>query len=368
MANGFSLCLRKCSSCEFNCTKILYHESECDCGTDHICSMLCNICSSKARCSLFNGHKYRHVCKLSTHKCQEQCKIMGCDKACTLNPGHEELCKCSSSHPCGCECKMFAECGQLCSVDITVPHEVHDCMRKKCPFVCFFNDGRECCSLNHFHDDELVFDTISDKLVKPHLCGTFHPCPKVCESKGVCSIDLGKIVYKVHKNKYNEFMYPYVDIKPEHKNCVIQIEINLTSHPAPIHICSNLKHTCNQRCPDCNCFCDLQYGHEDSHRSGSHRNKECSEYIALDDHFEDYIIDKDKKTAITIIAGESATPEICDQYCIRKDRGHTHPLPCKGGDLCLEKTDCGFALHSNKLFLSGSEESCFYDFVSCDTY
>ena len=101
--------------------------------------------------------------------------------------------------------------------------------------------------------------------------------------------------------------------------------------------------------------------------SGTHRNKESSEYISLDDNFEFVHIDKSAEIR-KFGAGDSASPELCGQYCMRKNRGHTHPIPGKGGDRCLAKTDCGFAIHSDKEFKSSCKKLCFYDFVSCDTY
>lgn len=369
ISNNFTLCLRKCKICEVNCTKMLYHDSECSCNTDHICPMSCSICQDYARCNLLNGHKFKHFCGISEHKCTEKCKIGSCERICTLPPGHEESCRCSMSHPCNQECKMFDQCGQKCQIDLTVSHTDHDCISEKCPFQCFFNDGKICCVSNHFHDCETKIEifNLDGKLIKLHLCGTAHPCQSECSLKGVCSI-MTKPSLKVYKNKYNEFTYTYVDLEAEKQKCKIKIEKNKIAHLEDVHICSKTEHTCDQRCPDCNCFCDLIYGHEGLHKSGSHRNKECSEYISAYESFEDVYVENEKRTTVTIVSGESASPEICDQYCIRKDRGHMHPMPCKGELSCLETTDKGFAIHSKTQFVSATGKHYEYDLVGCDTY
>ena len=361
--------MRKCKKCEFLCTLIRYHEGECTCNTDHICIQECSICRNKVRCSLQNGHKNKHFCQILSHKCTENCSIMNCNKACTFDPGHEDACRCSGSHPCGEKCKMYAYCGQLCQVDLTISHKDHDCGGKKCPLLCFFSCGKECSNLNHFHDEILEPQSIDTyKSSKIHLCGSTHTCSHECRSDGICSIKTTSCV-RTFRNKYNEFYYQYVDLVPEKKPCKHRIEIGNINHVEDDHICSTGNHTCNQRCPDCNAFCDLEIGHEGLHHSGSHRNKECSEYISLTETFEDVHVEDGKSTAITIIAGENAAPEFCDQYCLRKKRGHTHPMPCKGGELCLEKKERGYAIHSESKYISKKKyESCQYDLVSCDTY
>jgi len=256
-------------------------------------------------------------------------------------------------------------CGQYCMFDITIDHEVHKC-EGKCPFPCFFKDGNNCSSSNHFHDHELKAST-SKTLKKEHLCGARHQCKCDCGHEGVCFIST-KLAPKVYKNMYNEFTYPYVDLIPITQTCKEIIDPGELMHENPHHFCESAKHFCKTRCPDCNCFCDLEYGHEGYHSSNSHRNKDCSEYIATEKIFSSVFQTEKVKTAVTYIAGDSATPEICDQYCLTKNRGHTHPMPCRGGDLCLANTDKGFAIHSTELFNSGAEEKCYYDFVTCDTY
>ena len=338
------------------------HESKCDCGTDHKCAESCSICVSEARCNLLNGHKNRHVCKKFGHKCTEKCLIIECNNDCTLDPGHEDACRCSSFHPCGKLCGMNKMCGQLCKFDFTINHEMHTC-EGKCPFPCVFEDGNSCSSMNHFHDDEIRLDACGRK----HLCGTRHTCKFECVQKGVCGIKT-VLAPKVYKNMYNEFTYPYVDLIAERLKCKEIIIPGEISHEKCKHICESTKHFCDARCPDCNCFCDLEYAHDGYHSSNSHRNKDCSEYIATEKIFKSVFQCELVKTAVTYIAGDSATPEICDQYCLTKNRGHTHPIPCKGGDLCLSKTDIGFAIHSDEKFKSGSKDICYYDFVTCDTY
>jgi hypothetical protein len=370
VSNTFNLCLRKCNSCDFICTLFLYHEGKCDCGTSHFCVGLCEICEVPTKCNLLNGHKFKHICNKLDHKCPQNCEIPECEKPCTQIPGHEGLCKCSSSHPCGKKCKMNEKCGQLCKFDVTVEHLEHSC-DGKCPFNCIFEDGNNCFSHNHFHDDELeeieYLPSVDQANVKVHLCGTNHKCKHICEKKGICIV---KTSYapKVYKNDFNEFVYIYADLYPERQTCGSIINSNEFSHAEKDHHCTAKTHICDVRCPDCNCFCGLHYGHEGLHSSDTHRNKECSQYISTERKFESIVHVKEKKTAVTFVAGEPATPEICDQYCQTKGRGHTHPIPCKGDEFCLEKTDRGYAVHSSTKYKTSHDEICYFDFVTCDTY
>ena len=369
VSNSYSLCLRKCAVCDFVCTQFLYHEGKCDCYTNHLCALACGICKETSQCSLLNGHKNAHICNKFDHKCQFKCNIGLCEKNCTKVPSHDGTCRCSSSHPCGKQCKMFEKCGQLCKYDLTDPHIEHNC-EGKCPFKCIFGDGKWCKSKNHFHDDKLteVPDPfLPEKLIKSHICGGEHECIHDCESKGICYVS-SVHAPKVYKNQYNEFTYSYVDLIAQKFKCGYIIKPKTLNHCEMDHQCTTKMHICNERCPDCNCFCDLGYGHGGLHKSDTHRNKECSQYIATDNIFEAVLNQNSTKTAITIVAGEPATPEFCDQYCVTKGRGHSHPIPCKGGDQCLQLTDAGFALHSNNNFKSSLNQSIFYDFVTCDTY
>jgi len=367
-SNSFVLCPRNCDSCEFLCTNIIQHEGQCDCHTDHICKEICDICGGDSYCSLLNGHKKRHVCKKIAHKCTEKCKLRDCKNDCTYDPGHEGDCRCSSSHPCGDKCKMHKECGQFCIIDITEVHnEDHSC-RQKCPYKCIFPHEHKCASLNHFHDLDLIEEEIENYgLVKRHICGAIHKCLSNCSLAGVCSIKT-EYAHRTYENKYNKFIYSYVELTSERFSCKEKIPTGEINHGKAPHVCISAKHICDIRCPECNCFCELSYGHDGFHSSSSHRNKECSVYISIDEVFEGVIQEDSKAKTVKYVAGESASPEICDQYCISKGQGHSHPMICKGGDLCMEITDKGFAIHSNKNYKSGENGECFYDFLTCDTY
>ena len=155
---------------------------------------------------------------------------------------------------------MIENCGQLCTIDLSYPHDAHWCQNSKCPYECFFNDGKGCCSLNHFHYNEIsdiALKSAPGKLIKPHLCYNSHSCPNKCQSKGICSSRPGEGTYLTYKNEYNPFSYYYVSILSETNPCEIQIDSGLIEHINKRHFIGNLNHTCDERCPDCNCFCDL---------------------------------------------------------------------------------------------------------------
>lgn len=365
-SSSFSLCLKKCTQCNFNCVRFLYHSGKCNCETDHKCKNICSVCKETKFCSFQNGHINSHLCDLPDHKCTEKCKVENCSNNCTNKPGHDGLCVCSNSHPCAEKCEMYSKCGQLCKFDLTKSHKQHTC-NGKCPFKCII-DGVACNSTDHFHDFTLKEELIENYgNVKRHLCGKPHPCKAKCASSGICRVKT-ELVHRVYKNKYSEFTYPYVELAPEVAVCSEVIKPQEVTHANTPHKCALKSHLCDTRCPDCNCFCELAYGHGGHHSSSAHRNKECSEYISIEQTFSGVVKAENAIKTVTFVAGESASPEFCDQYCLTKGRGHSHPVICKGGDLCLEKTDIGFAIHSDKKFKSGRTEDVLYDFVTCDTY
>jgi len=65
-------------------------------------------------------------------------------------------------------------------------------------------------------------------------------------------------------------------------------------------------------------------------------------------------------------AGESASPEMCLQACVRRGRGHTHPMLCLGGDRCAERIHTAHAFHSEESFYPNYDAR--YDLLECSTY
>ena len=304
-----------------------------------ICEQICSLCGGNEICCFIKGHKNLHLCRKVNHRCPEKCKLKNCNNDCSNDPGHEGDCICSSSHPCGEHCDLYVKCGQLCKNDITIEHDRHNC-ENKCPYKCIFDDGDACSNFNHFHDFDLEQEDIGNHgKMKRHLCGKAHMCQFKCESPGICNIKI-VMVSKVLENKYNKHIYPYVELIPERLFCKEVVKAGEINHGNYPHKCTSYKHYCEARCPDCNCFCEKPHDHHGFHFSNSHRYKEYCEYISIEETFSE-VIQIESKT-VTFEAGDSAVSEICDQYCLKKGHGHSHPIPCKGGDLCLEKTDKGF--------------------------
>ena len=250
---------------------------------------------------------------------------------------------------------------------------MHDCGFSKCPCMCLFGDGNICKSTNHFHDNtfKTIFHPHSKENFNFHICNQKHSCTNNCSSEGICDTRLER-VRKLFKNEYNEFYYNYIDLIQVRKPCKYILEGEMISHEN-IHICNSKIHYCPTKCPDCNIICDLEVGHSGFHKSDSHRNKDSTIFISRTKTFEheheDFNDRLAHKSTFKFNAGESASPETCDESCSRRSRGHSHPVLCKGGVSCLQWLERNHALHSKIPFYSSKEgESHQYDLVDCDTY
>ena len=367
------ICLRKCLNCNNFCILLNGHkDKECNCGTDHICVEQCIFCDA-VRCSLPCGHERNHICDRPDHSCPNACVIKNCGKKCAYYPGHEEECICSGSHPCNKNCEMYDLCGETCRRQITEEHETHDCNISRCPCMCLFKDGNNCKSTDHFHDKicEKIPHPHTNEYIKFHICGKKHKCVNNCSSEGICETRVER-TNKLFKNEYNEFYYTYIELIVVQKPCKHILETGMVYHEN-IHICNSKMHLCPARCPDCNALCSLWVGHSGFHQSDTHRNKDNSIFISIDKAFEheheDFRDIKVNKSTFRFNAGESASPEMCDESCSRRSRGHSHPVRCKGGSFCLQLIDKDHVKHSKIPYYSSKEgENHYYDLVDCDTY
>ena len=159
-----------------------------------------------------------------------------------------------------------------------------------------------------------------------------------CSSEGICETRVER-TNKLFKNEYNEFYYTYIELIVVQKPCKHILETGMVYHEN-IHICNSKMHLCPARCPDCNALCSLWVGHSGFHQSDTHRNKDNSIFISIDKAFEheheDFNDRLAHKSTFKFNAGESASPETCDESCSRRSRGHSHPVLCKGGVSCLQ--------------------------------
>ena len=80
------------------------------------------------------------------------------------------------------------------------------------------------------------------------------------------------------------------------------------------------KHFCDHQCKGCLRYCEKEYGHAGRH-STTHGNMSCQIFVSSKQLF--YIGDREYEH------GESAIAELCDQFCKRLGRGHTHVVVCQ---------------------------------------
>jgi hypothetical protein len=70
------LCIRTCRHCKRVCPKLLNHRDDCDCETDHLCKIKCQLCIDTMMnlcCELF-GHDGKHRCN-EGHVCGKLCTV-----------------------------------------------------------------------------------------------------------------------------------------------------------------------------------------------------------------------------------------------------------------------------------------------------
>ncbi|CAB4410518.1 unnamed protein product [Rhizophagus irregularis] len=180
-----------------------------------LCGLTCHQCVTKA------GHEGKHACDKISHLCGKPCSLndkRNCQKVCSKEIGHDDrkhLCQ-STIHYCGEDCSLstYTEKGDY-----------------NCPNKC----------------------------VKPkvsHFCGNEHPCQENCEEDGICNIvtepkrqiAFTKCIQKEEKLRCNKKIPPY---EFEHTG----------KHTHQ----DNGFHYCDKKCPFCEYYCTLPYGHTQSH-------------------------------------------------------------------------------------------------------
>lgn len=353
-----ALCLQNCANCELSCLSIRRHIGDCSCETDHRCSEMCSKCSTQGKCTRKAGHKDSHLCN-NKHLCNKSCSVPSCLDPCIGEWGHpESVHNCGKSpHTCMEKCLAFDRCGRTCAIDRAKQHDRHNCGQRYCPEPCCMNSCTATCETeDHLHS----FPNRGEQPL--HFCKNKHPCEGLCEAEGVCKVTPTKST-RIVEEEGNTYSYPYSEISAERLQCVVPINVGMKAHKEP-HRCSNSKHTCTARCPDCGQYCGYTINHRDRHMSGCHRNKDICIYISktLEIDYRDPSTSSSRKMR----AGQKSYAEICDLSCKTKGRGHTHPVLCKGGGKCLEITQPMNAVHSNDKYYP--DLAAVYDLVRCETY
>ncbi|KAH7282154.1 hypothetical protein KP509_35G015200 [Ceratopteris richardii] len=352
LKNKVLLCTCRCSKCFLTCVLLKGYHSDHSCLGTHICSQECSFCQEEQgmcftgeaefvvmECTDVAGHGGNHDCNQRMHTCQQNCiqyeLASNCNRKCSLRVNHlgEHYCQTRASEKCslpGCEnaCIMPFDLGE---------HKRHLCHEQFCSMQCSMPGCmRQCATKNHFH--ELEADA-------QHFCGYEHPCTSMCEAHGVCNVvtELLKQTRLFH-GKRGDFEYDFVSEQSEdRKVCCLMIPPFTRNHSGS-HVHStntNVVHYCDARCPDCDYYCQLPFGHGGSHNT-VHGNMKKTKFVA---EMEDIDL-QDRK----YVRGETGVAEMCTMHCRSRGRGHTHLIPCpetEGDGCCTGKLYDG-ARHLSK--------------------
>ncbi|MCO5576995.1 hypothetical protein L7F22_030816 [Adiantum nelumboides] len=340
MRHKIQLCTCKCTKCFLLCLLLKGHTLDHSCLGSHLCMQECSYCYEEAEvsgqmileCNDLAGHNGTHDCKKRTHTCEEPCMFAGCasncNRICSLRVNHLGDHRCNSiQHMCKEKCALHG-CHNACIVPFELgQHERHGCHEKVCPMQCsMMGCTRTCVTQDHFHDLEAGTQ---------HFCAHEHPCPSKCESPGVCYVhtELLKQTRSFH-GKRSDFEYDYVsEQSEERKGCCLMVPPFMCSHKGS-HTHStnvNVLHYCNVRCPACDYYCQLPFGHAGLHKT-AHGNMRKMRFVA---EVEEIDV-QDRK----YVRGESGVAEMCMMHCKARGRGHTHLAPCPekaGSGCCIEK-------------------------------
>ncbi|CAK86031.1 unnamed protein product (macronuclear) [Paramecium tetraurelia] len=324
----------------------------------HKCDQNCRICSDQ-KCDHKAGHyeKEEHLCNKQDHRCYDICQIKNCKRKCMKSFNHDEQHKCENDHPCMEKCQY---CDKKCKKDLSDPHDRtnHDCLDNYCIHNCQLCQ-RRCCQ-PHKHSQQ------KDK----HFCENVHYCQQQCQEDGICKIDY-EVVQAKWKTKSSEFQYTkYIQKDIGKQICQKQIPAGCDKHDGK-HLCKEKTekqfHQCNQQCPECNTYCDLQYGHLGSHQSDRHRNKEDQQFTTQEGNQIHIQIQDPKDSSIRKYEiGENSAPETCDQSCKRKGRAHFHLVKCEGKKKCMINKTKDKARHSKNKYIGFEEIS--FDEVLCEEF
>ena len=330
LSQFLTICQQKCNTCDRLCLHESHHSNRTphDCYTDHKCDHACFYCTPSTKrifaCRYRGGHSGQHKCKDNEHTCTKACelsKFRQCNGHCCKDASHESAPglqehRCDAeTHYCDKLCDLV-DCENLCAK--TFDHKgKHQCSIGYCPKVCTMCKNH-CASKDHFHLPKN----------KTHFCDSEHACPELCESPGHCSVVAS---FKEHKEiafhgKFGDFQYVLKARQvPKRLPCVIPIPVGEREHKGRhSHTPPNEPpaiHHCTATCPTCKNVCLKPYDHAGMH-STNHSNMVDQVFVGKSD-----II---KISDCTYAPGESARAEMCDQFCKRLGRGHTHLMCCQG--------------------------------------
>ncbi|CAD8112808.1 unnamed protein product [Paramecium primaurelia] len=337
----------QCKLQELNSLNLNNHSCQ---RVNHKCDQICKVCPDKI-CDKEAGHSefQEHLCSLKQHKCNHICEIPECKQSCSLLFDHPKQHNCAGEHPCKQNCQF---CSKKCKSDRSMFHQNHQCEDIYCTETCMLCNKK--CNQNHSHSQ--LCSTFCkkqhehSKQKSNHLCGEQHECKQLCQDKGVCQI----IYCQQERTWQSKFKYiQYVPEAHEKKKCCLIIKPGELEHEKN-HTCmietEKQFHICDQRCPECNKFCEKKYNHPGIHSTQIHINKENQVFTAKEGQLGKIEIKDSNVTLRQYQVGDKSTPETCDQSCKRNGRSHYHLVECKGGSECLGKKSDIKARHSDEKY------------------
>ncbi|KAE9025238.1 hypothetical protein PR001_g11919 [Phytophthora rubi] len=237
-------------------------------------------------------------------------------------------------------------------------HSVHKCAEVQCLHTCLMKGCKNTCGeKDHFHGQGAESRTFaSESGMTPvtyfgervaavtHLCAGSHACPESCQIDGICEqkVHLKKSA-RTYAGARGTFEYIYQEMNGCKKQCAHVLPSGDKDHAGCDHSClaqsasgedgeQIMVHYCDVRCPSCNYYCSKHFGHMGLHAT-SHGNMRQTYFMAKTN---DIDIEGRKYQV-----GERGIAEMCNLFCSKMGRGHTHYLPCesKGGEKCVYTAD-----------------------------
>ncbi|RUS29883.1 hypothetical protein BC938DRAFT_480113 [Jimgerdemannia flammicorona] len=343
----WSLCGLTCAECNLRCLEQRDHSGEHTCFTDHSCKHACAFTqdhfsdgsmdsSQSPPCAMPAGHDGTHICKDSEHVCGETCSLYGkrnCQGTCNKQPDHtDSIHSCASRvHYCGEPCSLRDvkdsksasrfSCKNTCIVPYEESHEIHKCENDNaCPLrCCLLQCNKRCDTSNHFH----AIDNAGDY----HFCGDEHQCFEECKSKGICEIqNQPREQQENYVNKHGTFSYVKYVQTSRRLTCYKKIPVGKFTHAGThVHGATDMNtgdcfHYCETKCPFCEYYCTLPFGHQQAEHETSHGNMIQTVFSAVDEEFE--------HEGFIFNTGDRGNSFLCNMYCKGLGR-HRHIDYCK---------------------------------------
>ncbi|KAE9032508.1 hypothetical protein PR003_g7751 [Phytophthora rubi] len=353
---GQTCVLARASNCDKTCSKRADHSGDHRCSVQvHVCGAKCSADTCNATC-LLDIQRQHSVHKCAEVQCLHTCLMKGCKNTC----GEKD-----HFHGQGAESRTFASesgmtpaCHPIHFFGEVALHLVHvgasshgPCLDAR--FLPRSNSAPT--SMTPLHSNMQPFPTrrcmppssrpdFGDDASVAHLCAGSHACPETCQINGICEqkVHLKKSA-RTYTGERGTFEYIYQEMNGCKKQCAHVLPSGDKDHAGCDHSClahsatgedgeQIMVHYCDVRCPSCNYYCNKHFGHMGLHAT-SHGNMRQTYFMAKTNDIDI----EDRKYQV----GERGIAEMCNLFCSKMGRGHTHYLPCesKGGEKCVYTGD-----------------------------